>query len=135
MAGLCLLSGQIADGVATPIVGLLSDRVDTKCGKRNLWYYMGSILVIPAFLSIFIYVDFFTSMAGENAWYLTMPAIFNIGWAGVQIAHLAIVNSLSYSQRKRDQMVVNRNGFTYGANILVLALSLVLFLTISSQIT
>ena len=41
VAGLCLLSGGVADGIATPIVGYLSDHVNSKCGKRNLWYYMG----------------------------------------------------------------------------------------------
>lgn len=32
-------------------------------------------------------------------------------------------------------MAVNRNGFTYAANIFVLSLALVLFVTISSQVT
>ena len=32
-------------------------------------------------------------------------------------------------------MVVNRNGFTYAANIFVLALALLLFATISNQVT
>ena len=78
--------------------------------------------------------EFFGSEKGEDAWYLIWPAIFNVGWAAVQISHLAIVNSLSYSQQKRDQMVVYRNGFTYAANILVLALALCVFATISCQI-
>ena len=133
ISGLCLLSGQIADGITTPIVGLLSDRVDFKCGKRNAWYYVGSLLVAPAFLCIFVDFNFFGSEGGKNAWYLIWPAIFNIGWAAVQISHLAIVNQLSYSQRKRDKMVVNRNGLTYAANILVLGMALILFGTIESQ--
>ena len=85
-------------------------------------------------MCIFIGFDFFGSEGGQNAWYLIWPAIFNIGWAAVQISHLAIVNQLSYSQRKRDKMVVNRNGFTYAANIFVLALALILFATVSSQV-
>ena len=32
-------------------------------------------------------------------------------------------------------MVVNRNGFTYAANIFVLALALTLFATVSNQVT
>ena len=48
---------------------------------------------------------------------------------------MSIVNQLSYSQRKRDKMAVNRNGFTYAANIFVLSLALVLFVTINSQVT
>lgn len=30
--GTCLFSGQIADGIMTPIVGLLSDKITTRCG-------------------------------------------------------------------------------------------------------
>jgi Na+/melibiose symporter-like transporter len=83
VSGLCLLSGQIADGITTPIVGYMSDRVDSKCGKRNLWYYMGTILVIPSFLCIFLDVPFFSTDGAQNAWYLLWPAIFNVGWAAV----------------------------------------------------
>lgn len=53
---------------------------------------MGSLLVAPAFLCIFLGLDFFASEGGQNAWYLIWPAIFNVGWAAVQIAHLSIVN-------------------------------------------
>jgi len=33
-----LLSGQIADGIATPIVGYYSDKVNTRIGQRTPWY-------------------------------------------------------------------------------------------------
>ena len=97
VGGLCLLSGQIADGITTPIVGYFSDKIPCKVGQRNAWYYFGTILVAPSFLCIFIGFDFFSSQGGENVWYLIWPAIFNVGWASVQIAHLSIVNQLSYS--------------------------------------
>ena len=135
IAGLCLLSGQIADGITTPIVGYLSDKLELPYGKRNSWYYAGSILVAPSFTCIFFYFDFFNTEGGKNAWYLIWPAIFNVGWASVQISHMAIVNQLSYSQRKRDKMVVNRNGFTYAANIFVLSMALILFVTVDEQKT
>ena len=135
IAGLCLLSGQIADGITTPIVGYFSDKIDAPCGRRNTWFYMGSILVAPAFTCIFFSFDFFTTEGGRNAWYLIWPAIFNVGWASVQISHLAIVNQLSFSQRKRDKMVVNRNGFTYAANIFILSMALILFFVVDSQVT
>ncbi len=57
-AGFVILSGQIADGITTPIVGFFSDKTDTRCGKRNPWYYFGTLLVIPSFLGIFIYPNF-----------------------------------------------------------------------------
>ena len=60
-------------------------------------------------------------------WYITLPAIFNVGWASVQIAHMSIVNQLSYTNRLRDRMINNRNGFTYAANITVLIVAVLLF--------
>jgi len=113
-------------------VGLVSDKVSCKLGQRNTWYYIGSVLVAPAFLCIFYGFEFFGSVGGENAWYIIFPAVFNVGWASVQISTMAIVNNLSYSQRKRDKMAVNRNGFTYLANIFVLTLALIVFVTIKS---
>jgi Na+/melibiose symporter-like transporter len=56
-----------------------------------------------------------------------LPAVFNIGWAFVQIANMAVVNSLTYSTMKRDRLISLRNGFTYVANLLVLTLALALF--------
>jgi len=135
ISGLCLLSGQIADGITTPIVGYFSDKINFRCGKRNTWYYMGSCLVAPAFLCIFVGFDFFSTPTAKDAWYIIFPAVFNVGWAAVQISTMSIVNALSYSQRKRDKMAVNRNGFTYAANIFVLSLALVLFVTIDNPVT
>jgi len=53
LTGLCLLSGQITDGITTPIVGLLSDKVDCPGGRRNFWYYFGFTFVNITFLGIF----------------------------------------------------------------------------------
>lgn len=58
LTGLCLLSGQIADGITTPIVGVFSDKINTRWGKRMPWYYFGFIVVIPCFAGIFAYPPF-----------------------------------------------------------------------------
>jgi len=73
------------------------------------------------------------SDSARNAWYITLPAIFNVGWASVQIAHLSIAAQLSYGQRRRDNLVNTRNGFTYIANIVILVFALTLFLFVSNQ--
>ena len=52
--GLVFLAGQIADGVATPVVGLLSDKIKTPIGSRAPWYIIGTIIVIPCFFTIFL---------------------------------------------------------------------------------
>lgn len=43
--GLCLLIGQIVDGIMTPLVGAFSDRIHTSIGKRKPWYIFTFFLV------------------------------------------------------------------------------------------
>ena len=52
-AGTVMLVGQVADALATPLVGLLSDRWNSPIGKRIPWYIGGSILVPIAFFFMF----------------------------------------------------------------------------------
>ena len=129
--GLCLLSGQISGGIATLVVGLASDKCDSRCGKRWPWFLVGTILSIPSFLGIFSFPVFINKMPLDEdlrkTWYITLPALFNIGWSFVQISHLSIVNTLSLSNRRRDQMINTKNAFTYAANIFILSLALALF--------
>lgn len=104
VAAASVLSGQLADGIMTPLVGVLSDMFNTPCGKRTPWYIFGTIFVVPTFLGIFIYPSFInelilkpdgTPVTDEDgrtesvnptlrqAWYITLPALFNVGWASV----------------------------------------------------
>ncbi len=48
-----LLSGQICDGLATPIVGVLSDKFNSPIGQRKPWYIGGLVMVIICFIPIF----------------------------------------------------------------------------------
>jgi Na+/melibiose symporter-like transporter len=74
-----MLSGQIADGLTTPLVGFYSDKTTTKIGKRTPWYIFGAILVLPTFLAIFIYPEFGENKSLQIAYYILLPALFNIG--------------------------------------------------------
>mmetsp|Transcript_11114 Transcript_11114/g.14973 ORF Transcript_11114/g.14973 Transcript_11114/m.14973 type:complete len:228 (-) Transcript_11114:779-1462(-) len=127
VTGVALLCGQLADGIATPCVGMLSDKLELGWGKRNTFFIVGSIIVIPSFLCLFT-APIWANAVCRDIWYVVCPIIFNIGWAAVQVSHMAVVNSLTYDQEKRDIMINSRNGFTYAANIAMLAFSLALFL-------
>jgi Na+/melibiose symporter-like transporter len=79
-----LLAGQVTDGFTTPLVGFFSDKINCKHGKRNTWYYIGSLLVTPTFLGIFLRTPgFLKSEKAEGIWYCIMASLFNIGWAFV----------------------------------------------------
>lgn len=52
-AASALLAGQICDGLATPIVGVLSDKINTPIGQRKPWYIGGLVLVFACFIPLF----------------------------------------------------------------------------------
>lgn len=70
----------------------------------------------------------------QTVWYVTLPAMFNLGWASVQVAHMSIVNQLSQSNRRRDQLANARNGLTSAAFIIVLLTALLVFVTVDDAI-
>lgn len=92
----------------------------------------GTLLVLPTFLGIFIYPGF--EGAQQVAYYIILPALFNVGWAFVQISNMALVNSITFSSQRRDQLITLRNAFTFVANVLVLAIALVIFAIVKDQI-
>jgi Na+/melibiose symporter-like transporter len=96
-SGFAMLSGQIADGITTPIVGLFSDKCRTSIGSRAPWYIAGTLIVLPSFLGIFIFPEFEHGSPEQVAYYIVLPAIFNVGWACVQISNMALVNSVTFS--------------------------------------
>jgi len=139
-AGLVLLSGQIADGIATPIVGYFSDRTHTRIGKRTPWYVFGTLLVTVCFVFLFqecLFCEWFgsNSTALMMFYYIFFPSLFNVGWASVQVAHMSLVPSLTLSRKQRDSLNTLRNTFTYLANLYVLTAAFLIFLSIDHGFT
>lgn len=124
LASLALLSGQITDGIATNLVGFLIDKTNTRIGKRTPWFLFGTFLVIPSFILTFntcYACELLCGWSDEVAcntgkyeiiayvYYITLPAIFNIGWAAVQISTMSIIVSITYDQKQRDSLISYRN--------------------------
>lgn len=130
MAGAILFSGQIFDGISTPLVGIFSDKYDTRWGKRIPWYVAGTFLAIFTFLLIFhecIFCDESSSETLRNFYYLLNPSLFNVGWAMVQVSHMALLPSITINREKQDSMTRMRTGFTFAAQLMTLLLSLLIF--------
>ena len=97
-AGALLLIGQIVDGLATPIVGTESDQTRYySYGKRKVWHLAGTVAVALSFPFIFN-----LCITCENAshwplfvYYVPFIIIFQVGWAAVQISHLALIPEIA----------------------------------------
>lgn len=86
---------------------IFSDRTKTKfgnisnnIGQRSPWYVLGLVLVVSCYIPI--YQTFISdNKSNEYAYYIIFPAIFNIGWAALQISHMSLVPSLTCSRKRR----------------------------------
>lgn len=131
-----ILVGQVADGIFTPIVGLYSDKVKTRIGRRKPWYILGTIIVPICFFFVFeecfpcSSVDESHRFAVSLIWYSFFAAMFNIGWASIQISHMSLIPSLTPIKETKDKLIGIRNGFTYISNIAVLILAFILIKTL-----
>ena len=135
-AGIILLVAQITDAVSTPIVGILSDKTDTRWGKRTPWYIVGTILNVFGYTMLWEKCFFCGEGAEKSdklelAYYLIFPPIMQIGWATVQVAHMALLPCISLNQKNKDKMSRIRTGFTFISQLLALGLSLIIFYFLS----
>ncbi|XP_054278762.1 major facilitator superfamily domain-containing protein 12-like isoform X2 [Macrosteles quadrilineatus] len=125
LAGIVVLTGQIADGLATPFVGYFSDRGDDfwicKYGRRKTWHLIGTLCVVASFPFIF------TPCLGcedSDSWaqmiyYSAFVIIFQFGWASAQISHLSLVPELTPDEHERTSLLAIRYSFTVISNIVV----------------
>ncbi|EJW88644.1 hypothetical protein WUBG_00448, partial [Wuchereria bancrofti] len=136
VAGLIMLIGQTADALTTACIGVLSDWTSAplcfrRCGRRKSWHAFGTVLVTFSFA--FIYNKCF--ICGQSVtdwellvWYAPYVIIFQIGWATVQISHLALLPELTCDESRRTTMNSVRYGFTVIANLVIfVVLSLLLY--------
>lgn len=150
-----LLVGQVVDGCFTPIVGILSDRwTAISCySQRKSWHLIGTILTAISFTFIFNTplvgwnvlgptevneVDFNQS-ANHTAhetlepygstffYYVPFIAVFQIGWATVQISHLALIPFLTTSDKQRADLNSLRYGVLIIANLFIYVLASSIF--------
>ncbi|XP_039250508.1 major facilitator superfamily domain-containing protein 12-like isoform X2 [Styela clava] len=131
-AGYLLLAGQIADGIATPLVGYESDRRGNLCnyGRRKTWHLIGTISVILSFPPLFmrcIGCSENTPAYAQFIYYVPLVIIFQSGWAATQINHLALIPELARDRAEKVNLNAVRYAFTVLSNILVYCVTWVVF--------
>ncbi|KAK4769089.1 hypothetical protein SAY86_027239 [Trapa natans] len=127
-AAVVMLSGQVADGLATVFSGELIDRF----GHFKLWHAAGSLLVAISFSSVFggcLPCKIFTSNSStmETIGYSIFAAIFNVGWAATQVSHMSMINCITLHSTSRVVLASCRNAFTMVANLSLYAVAIVVF--------
>ncbi|KAH0625873.1 hypothetical protein JD844_034228 [Phrynosoma platyrhinos] len=116
-AGLLLLAGQGADGIATPLVGYEADRAGAGCcggyGPRKAWHLAGCTENTPEWAALIYFIPFIV--------------IFQFGWAATQISHLSLIPELATTDHEKVELTAFRYAFTVVANITVYGVAWLLF--------
>ncbi|RWS26271.1 major facilitator superfamily domain-containing protein 12-like protein [Leptotrombidium deliense] len=137
-AGILLLIGQVADALATPFVGIESDRnLDwalCRYGKRKTWHLLGTVCVLFTFPLIFNECIGCNNshLYAKMIYYSSFIIVFQFGWASVQISHLSLIPDLTPVSSERIELNAYRYAFTVASNILVYVVTWI-FLRMSTQ--
>jgi Na+/melibiose symporter-like transporter len=129
LAGAVILAGQIADAAATPIAGRLSDKTPTRFGRRKLWLLIGAVIVNGSFYFIFAECNVCTKIAWlpPVVWYSLFASLFNVGWATLQVAHMALIPDLTSNDGERTRLNSARYAGCIVATLLMLLITTLCF--------
>jgi len=140
LSGIILLIGQVADGLATPFVGLQVGDVQlspappdtsnswlqrfnllSRFGPRKSWHLFGTICILISFPFIFLPC---VGCSNSSQWaqviyYSGFIIIFQFGWAAVQVSHLSLIPVLAHDERSRTELTATRFAFTVTSNITI----------------
>lgn len=137
LAGLTQLVGKVWDAVNDPMVGVLSDRTQSKQGRRYPWMIWGAI---PFGIFFFLQwvVPHFSNNENVNQWglfwyYTAISILFNAFFTIVNLPYTALTAELTQDYDERTSLNSYRFSFSIGGSILALIIGLVISLLVPSD--
>ncbi|XP_030751839.1 major facilitator superfamily domain-containing protein 12-like [Sitophilus oryzae] len=118
-AGMLLMLGQLVDAIATPLAGWAIDYT----GNKRILHFGGTIAVATGFSLIFSYKHAELTTAAILHYVLAI-ALFQIGWAVVQIAHLSIIPDISRDHSHSSDLTAIRYTASVCCSITVYVITL-----------
>lgn len=126
-AGIALLIGLLVDAVADPLIGLMSDNLRSRLGRRLPFLLFGTIPLALAFGLLF---SIPASLGGPAlVLYATLCAMaVRIGQSVYNLPYVAVGAEVSDDYQERSSIVAYRISFTMLGTFAVIALGLGLFM-------
>ena len=113
--GLLLMVARISDVITDPLIGALSDRTNTRFGRRKPWMLAGLPLMMLSAFQLFS-----PSGAVSNSYLLIWSVLLWFGWTMINIPYYAWGAELSDDFDERTRITGWRQAFGYAGNISVL---------------
>jgi glycoside/pentoside/hexuronide:cation symporter, GPH family len=116
VAGTIVLIGRLWDAVNDPLVGLLTDRTDTRWGRRRPYFLFGAIPFGVGFILMFS-VPPFTSQLALAVYYTFVFLIFNTVYTLINVPYAALTAELTQDYDERSSLVAWRMSFSILASL------------------
>jgi len=121
--GLILMLSRISDVVTDPLIGYLSDRTNTRFGRRKPWLAMGCGVMM---VSAYVLFNPGTFGLAVNNWYLlTWSVLLWLGWTMVNIPYYAWGAELADDYNERTRITAYRQALGFVGNLSVLLVPVV----------
>lgn len=115
-AGVILLLTKIWDAVNDPLIGLLSDRVNTRWGRRRPWFLFGAVPFGLAFFLLFQVPQL--GEAGKFAYYLIVSLLLDTMFTLVNVPYTALTPELTRDYDERTSLNSYRFAFSIAGGLI-----------------
>ena len=127
LAGQAILVSLLFDAVTDPLVGVLSDRLHSRWGRRHPFLYASALPVAVSFYLVFVPPPGL-SQAGLFAWLTAFTVLCRIAITLFYVPHMALGAELSSDYEERTRIVMTRYYFARGGQAAAGALGLLVFM-------
>ena len=115
LASVILLVTKIWDAINDPLIGLLSDRVNTRWGRRRPWFLFGALPFGLAFLLLFQVPQL--SESGKFVYYLVVSLLLDTMFTVVNVPYTALTPELSRDYDERTSLNSYRFAFSIAGGL------------------
>jgi GPH family glycoside/pentoside/hexuronide:cation symporter len=132
LAGSVLMVGQISDAISDPVIGLLSDKTQSRWGRRYPWIVGGAI---PFGISFFLLWVIPTSQIWPLfAYYVMVGIVFKTALTSVYLPYVSLTPELTQDYDDRTSLNSFRLMFSIGSSILGLVMVSAIFNLIENPV-
>jgi Na+/melibiose symporter-like transporter len=119
--GIILTLSRLTDVVTDPAIGILSDRWQTRFGRRKPWLIAGAPLMMLSLWMLFVPPGDISTL-----YLFVWISLLYLGWTLFDLPYNAWGAELSKDYRERSRVTGWREGFGYGGLIISLSIPLVM---------
>jgi len=110
IAGMVTFAVLAFDVVTDPLVGYLSDRTDTRWGRRAPWIAVGAVVLAGGIVGLFAVPEGMTWQS--NVWWvIAFFGVATVGFTFVAIPYGAMAGEMTQDPKERSQMTAFRMTF------------------------